>query len=102
MEAVNGLADWFVLTKTDPDIARCICNTLRRREAKSKFSDHAEFLFVSVAAEQDMIGWLSFTEGRLSAQWKEAQKVYYVSIGSNQSSRRWAQGLIQQLLSMVH
>jgi len=34
---------------------------------------------------------------------KEAQEVYYLLIGSNGSSRRWAhQGLIQQLLSKVH
>jgi len=89
MEVVDGLADWFILTKTDPDIAHCICNTLRHREAKSKFRDHADFPIVAVAAEQDMIGWLSFTEGRLSAQWKEAQEVYYVYVCSNRSSRRW-------------
>jgi len=98
MEAVNGLADWFVLTKTDTDIARCI----RWREVESKFSDHADFPSGAVTAEQDSIGWLSFTEGKLSAQWKEVQEVYYISICSNGSSRQWAQGLIQQLLSMVH
>jgi len=35
-EVVNGLADWLVLTKTDPDIAHCICNTLRWRDEESK------------------------------------------------------------------
>jgi len=81
MEVVDGLADWFVLTKTDPEIAGCICNMVRWQDAESKFSNHAELLIVTVAAEQDMIGWLSFTEGRILT---------------------WAQGLIQQLLSVVH
>jgi len=35
-------------------------------------------------------------------QWKEAQEVYYILMGSNCTARRCAQGLIQQLLSMVH
>jgi len=69
---------------------------------EAKFGDHADYLIATVAAEQDMIRWLLFTEGWILAQWKEAQEVYYILIGSNRSVRRWALGLIQQLLSMVH
>jgi len=101
-EAVDGLAEWFVSTKIDPDIVSCICDTLRVQEVKVKFATFAPNTIAELAGEQDEIGWLSFTEGRILARWKEAQEVYYTSIGSNRSPRRWAHGLVQQLLSMVH
>jgi len=101
-DAVDGLADWFASSKTDPAIAKCICDVLRVRATEAKFRDFAASSIATAALEQDEIGWLDFTEGRISAQWKEAQGVYYASIGSTRSPRRWAQGLIQNLLSMVH
>jgi len=41
MEAVDGLADWFVLTKMEPELSQCICNRLRQWEVEAKFGDHA-------------------------------------------------------------
>jgi len=89
-------------SKTDPAIAKCICDTLRVCAMETKFRDFAACSIATAALEQDEIGWLDFTEGRISAQWKEAQGVYYASIGSSRLPWRWAQGLIQNLLSMVH
>jgi len=80
---VGGLAEWFISTKMDLDTARCICDMLRVRKRETKFANFAAHLIVTVAVEQDNIGWLDFTEGRISAQWKEAQGVYYMFIGSN-------------------
>jgi len=81
-EAVDGLTNWFNLTKTDPDIAWCICDTLQIQE-EAKFANFAAHSIATVAVEQDNIGWLDFTEGCISGQWKAAQEVYYMSIGSN-------------------
>jgi len=101
-EAMDGLAEWFVSTKMDLDIMSCICDTLRVRDVEMKFATFAPHTIAEVVVEQDEISWISFTEGRILAQWKNAQEVYYISIGSKQSPRWWAQGLIQQLLSMVN
>jgi len=94
------LAEWFISTKMDPDIAQCICDMLRVRERETKFANFLAHLIATVVVKQDNIGWLDLLR-EISAQWKEAQEVYYMFIGSNRSLWRWAQGLIQQLLSMV-
>ena len=102
-EVLVSLEAWFDVTKTDPEISKCILRSLAPREPTS-FTTHAghSLLLQMAADEQDSIGWMNFVEGRLSQKWKNAQAAYYLSIDTNRSARLWAEGLVQQLLSGVH
>lgn len=105
MDALESLEAWFGETKTDPAISRCILETLIPRTPTHFNNSHVDpsDLFLRAAAEdQDEIGWMNFVEGRISCKWREAQADYYLSISCNRSARRWAEGLVQQLLSCVH
>jgi hypothetical protein len=52
--------------------------------------------------DQDQIGWLHTTKGKISAQWKQLQAEHYRSIDSCQSPGKWTAGLITNLLSVTH
>jgi hypothetical protein len=51
---------------------------------------------------QDCIGWMNFTEGKISKQWRQLQAAHYQSTHSRRTADQWAAGLVTTLLSMVH
>ena len=101
-EAIDGLAEWFDLSHTDPEIWDCICLTLRLRSIDACFAPFASPTITAAALDQDAIGWMNFIEGRISLEWCMAQSHFYASIGSSRTSCWWAEELVQNLLAMVH
>ena len=101
-EAINGLAVWFDLSHTNPEIRDCICLTLRLRSIDACFAPFASPTIMAAALDQDAIGWMNFIEGRISLEWHTAQPHFYASISSSRTSRWWAKELVQNLLAMVH
>ena len=55
-----------------------------------------------MAASQDKLGWVAFTEGRISTQWRQLQSDYYQSRQSPRLPSRWASGLVSSLLQITH
>ena len=101
-EAINGLAVWFDLSHTNPEIQDCICSTLHLRSIYACFAPFASPTITAAALNQDAIGWMNFIEGRISLEWCTAQSHFYASIGSSHTSCQWAKELVQNLLAMVH
>jgi hypothetical protein len=54
------------------------------------------------AAAQDHIGWINFTEGKISRRWRQLQSDYYQATHSRRTPDQWTAGLVNTLLSMVH
>ena len=100
-EAIDGLAVWFDLSHTNPEIQDCICLTLHLRSIDACFAPFASPTIIAAALDQDAIGWTNLIEGRISLEWHTAQSHFYASIGSSRTSRWWAEELVQNLL-MVH
>ena len=101
-EAIDGLAAWFDLSHTNPQIRDCICSTLCLCSIDACFAPFASPTITAAALDQDAIGWMNFIEGRISLEWHTAQSHFYASIGSSCTSRQWAEELVQNLLAMVH
>ena len=72
-EAINGLAAWFDLSHTNPEIRDCICSTLCLRSIDACFAPFASPTITAAASDQDAIGWMNFIEGRISLEWRTAQ-----------------------------
>jgi hypothetical protein len=47
--------------------------------------------------DQEKLGWRNFLEGLPTKSWQEAQKIYFLRIGSLRSPKRWVISLIQKL-----
>jgi hypothetical protein len=97
-----GLEVWFEDMDTAPEIRDCFLFTLATRDPNQSFAASGSALVLSAAQAQDSIGWLHTTEGKISQQWQGLQRAHYRSIGSCRSSRKWAAGLITNLLSITH
>jgi hypothetical protein len=54
------------------------------------------------AIAQDRIGWMNFTEGKISKQLRQLLAARYQSTHSRHTANQWAAGLVTTLLSMVH
>ena len=50
--------------------------------------------------EQDLFGWQPVLEGVTSPAWLECLDVYFTSMGSRQSPRRWLAMIISKLLNI--
>jgi hypothetical protein len=102
-EAVVGLDKWMTSIDTDPLIQYCIVSTLSPRDPNTIFHAYTDSpCTYVVAAEQDNIGWSHFIKGRVSRCWQLLQDEYYQSIASKRISRSWTEGLVSNILSLVH
>ena len=54
------------------------------------------------AQEQDHIGWKHFIKGRVTRWWREIQEYHYKVKGSMRTVRSWAEGLVSNILTLVH
>jgi hypothetical protein len=100
--SVQGLHEWLLEVDTAPDIVHCITNTLAARKLTQSFQTASSGLAQPAAVAQDRIGWVFFTEGKISKLWQHTQSDYYLSIESPRSARQWASGLVTNLLAMLH
>ena len=97
-EAIDGLAVWFDLSHTNPEIWECICLTLHLCSIDACFAPFTSPTIMAAALDQDAIGWMNFIEGRISLEWHMAQSHFYASIGLSRTSCQWAKELVQNLL----
>ena len=59
-EAIDGLAAWFDLSHTDPEIWHCICLTLHLHSIDACFAPFTSPTIMAAALDQDAIGWMNF------------------------------------------
>ena len=58
--------------------------------------------FLSMALEQDLIGWRRFMEGMICSSMRRIQADFAETVVSNLSITRWASGLTIRLLEATH
>ena len=101
-EQLEGFHTWLVDSDTHPDIITCIVETLRNRNEHTSFTIYASEDVMEAAEDQDCIGWHNLTEGRISRRWREIQADHYHYLGSKRTAKRWASGLVTNLLELTH
>jgi hypothetical protein len=102
LQSVQGLAEWLKEVDTHPEITSCIVSALRARAVTRSFVMGCSPVVRGAAASQDKLGWLAFTEGRISTLWRQLQAEHYCSRQSPCSAGRWASGLVTALLQITH
>jgi hypothetical protein len=102
-EAVAGFEAWMTEADTDPSIQSCIVSALQAHDPHTTFSTYVDSTHIQAAAEErDQIGWSHFIKGRVSKQWRAIQEEHYHSTGLKQMARSWTEGLISNILTLVH
>jgi hypothetical protein len=99
---MQGLQEWLQEVDTAPDIQHCIISALSARTIDQSFQTVSPELSRPAAIAQDRIGWVAFTEGRISTHWRRRQAAHYQAISSERSVAKWAAGLVTSLLSVTH
>ena len=94
---VTLLHQWLDEVDTHPDITLCFVQTLEMRNPYQLFTAFSTQTCQDAAAEQDIIGWQNFTEGKLSKWWKKLQDSHYREGALQWSATRWMQSLIMHL-----
>jgi hypothetical protein len=100
--SVTGLAEWLQEMDTVPAVRQCIVLALSARTLTQTFEAVSDASIRPAATAQDRIGWVNFTEGKISKQWRKLQAAHYQSTHSRRTADQWAAGLVTTLLSMVH
>jgi hypothetical protein len=101
-QSLLGLETWMIENDTDPDICASLILTLDTRDPSHSFTHFSNPRTLHVAQAQDRIGWIHTTEGKISSHWAVLQAAYYRSINSPRSVRKWAAGLVTNLLTVTH
>jgi hypothetical protein len=83
-------------------VRQCIVLALSARNLTQTFEAVSAASIWPAAITQDRIGWMNFTEGKISKQWRQLQAAHYQSTHSRCIANQWAVGLVTTLLSMVH
>jgi hypothetical protein len=100
--SVQGLAEWLQEMDTVPAVRQCIVLALSARNLMQTFEAVSATSIRTIAMAQDHIGWINFTEGKISKRWRQLQTAHYQSAHSRHTADQWAAGLVTSLLSMVH
>jgi hypothetical protein len=98
-DSVTGLSEWLQEMDTLPAIRHCIVAALAARTVTQSFQAVGDASVAAAAAAQDRIGWINFTEGKISKQWRQLQDAHYRATHSRRTQEQWAAGLITTLLS---
>jgi hypothetical protein len=77
LSQVTNLGIWLLEVDTHPSIQKCIMDGLSLRATTTLFSSHADHICLTVAVEQDEIGWQNFVEGKISKTWGIFQWRHY-------------------------
>jgi hypothetical protein len=100
--SVQGLQEWLQEVDTAPALMHCISHALAARKLNQSFQAVCSGVAHPAAVAQDRIGWVHFTEGKISKHWKAIQSDYYHTLESPRSAHQWASGLVANLLAMTH
>jgi len=94
--------EWMEQEDMLPEICGCLIRALRERSMTWDFRTDCNAQVIGVAEIQMKIGWMNFMEGKLASQWQELQKGHYERICSDKSVKKWARGLVMELLQLMH
>jgi hypothetical protein len=102
-DSVRGVWEWLQEVDMAPAIQHCIISALSARKVNQAFQAVSRGQSLPAAIAQDCIGWVAFTEGRISTLWCKLQAEHYRATQSNRSAGKWAAaGLVTSLLSITH
>jgi hypothetical protein len=101
-DSLAGLGTWMEEDDTAPDIQECILSTLATRNPSQSFTAFSPHSTRWAAQQQDQIGWIFATEGKLSHEWERLQEAYYLEYNPHRSAPKWAAGLTTNLLHITH
>jgi hypothetical protein len=99
-EGLLQLADRLRALETHPEITECILQTFAH--PTHGFSYHSSPWTALAAAEQDTIGFMATTEGRLAKSWASLQREHLQEMRSRRTARRWAACATQAILEWTH
>jgi hypothetical protein len=108
IQSIDLLDHWLDEEDTDPELRMCITEYAQGRGNSSMYDickeNDLDQSFLSMAREQDLIGWRRFTEGMICSGMRRIQADFTETVAavSNLSITRWASGLIIKLLEATH
>jgi len=99
---VTIVEEWMEQADTMPEIRECFIKALWERSTTWDFRTDCNTQVIGAAATQTKIGWMNFTEGKITSQWQSLQQGYYKCTRSDKSVKKWARGLVMELLQLTH
>ena len=105
-KSIDLLDRWLDDEDTDPELRMCITEYAQGRGNSSMYDicreNDLDQSFLSMAIEQDLIGWRRFMEGMICSSMRRIQADFAETVVSNLSITRWASGLTIRLLEATH
>ena len=98
MHSFAFLDSWLLLHQTDSSLRQLLLSGLR---AWSTGQPPPTTPATSLATRQTLLGWRSLFEGRPAIGWRHTQQLYYDSIGSSKTGKRWLTQLLLKLVSIA-
>ena len=106
VKSIDLLDHWLDKEDTDPELRMCITEYAQDRGNCTMYDickeNDLDQAFISLAIEQDSIGWRRFMEGMVCSGMRRIQANFAESAVSNKLITRWASGLIIKLLEATH
>jgi hypothetical protein len=99
---VTNLDLWLAEVDTHPSIHKCIISSLSSRTITTSFASNADQICFSAAADQDLIGWQNFVEGKIAKSWGDLQLTHLHEQFSKRTVDRWTAGLVSHMLEFTH
>ena len=104
VHTVNHLTQWIVGTGVGSSMATMIRDYLLAQDTKTMVSctPANEPALVEIATAQDILGWDSFVEGRITTNFLTAVKPALTGRRRRLKPKRWCQQFISKLLQITH
>jgi hypothetical protein len=97
-KSLGNLKQWLQENSTHPEMTKAIIEYLDGwRNSRNTLTNISQSWIFPAIKDQEKLGWRNFLEGLPTMSWQEAQKTYFLRIGSRRSPKRWVILLIQKL-----
>ena len=96
---IKALRQWFIATSTEPDLQHVIFQRLEEwYDNKPRRPVHTTNRLLSKAVQQqDLIGWWSFLQGRITQKFERAMEEHYKQITTKKKHNKCTRNIIQQI-----
>jgi len=96
---LKAIRQWFITTATNPDLQHAIFQRLEEwRDNKPRRPIHTSNRMLQEAVQQqDLIGWWSFLQGRITQKFEQVMEEHYQQIVTEKKHNKWTRKLIQQM-----
>ena len=96
---VKAIRQWFVTTSTNPDLQHAIFQRLEewRNDTPRRTIHTSNRLLREAVRQQDLIGWWSFLQGRITQKFEQVMEEHYKQIHTKKKHNKWTRQLIQQM-----